>query len=77
MSAGRNWGRRPQRSGYEPGDALHQQAQDSLLRAGGRQVDEDLPPSLDDPGCQFDQMQAQRVELGDPPARPARYWGAH
>ncbi|MGF7213561.1 hypothetical protein GGE65_008207 [Skermanella aerolata] len=40
-------------------------------------MDEDLPPVLDDPGRQFDQTQAQRVELGNPPARPARHQGAH
>ena len=65
---GRDRGKRPRRSGDEPGNTLHQQVQDSLLRAGSGQVDEDLPPGLDDPGGQLDQAQAQRVELGDPPA---------
>jgi hypothetical protein len=39
-------------------------------------VDEELPLGLDDLGRQFDQTQAQRFELVDPPARPARHQGA-
>lgn len=40
-------------------------------------MDADLPLGLDDPGRQFDQTQAQRVELYGPLARPARHQSAH
>ena len=49
------------------GNPLQEQAQDSLLRAGGRQVNEDLPPGLDDAGSEFQQAQPQGIELHDTP----------
>ncbi len=61
----RFWGRLPRSSCDEPRNSVEDDAQDSLVRAGCREVQADLGFHLDHAGGDLDEAQSQRVELGN------------
>jgi len=48
-------------------EGIEEEAQQSFLRTGRRQGDEDAGLFLDDGGSELDEVQAERVELGAAP----------
>lgn len=66
----------PRRLRHKPRNAVEDDAQDALVRAGGRQVQADLGFHLDHARGDLDEAQSQRVELGDCEARAFRHRGA-
>ena len=65
----------PRRLCCEPRDAIENDAQDALIRAGCWQVQADLRFHLDHPRCNLDEAQSQGVELRDGKARALRHRG--
>ena len=57
----------PRGSNDQARHAVQPKPQDGLVRAGAGQVDHDLSIPVDPAGCDFDELQAQRVELRHPP----------